>query len=39
MPDDPEPGRPHIAFDAGLGVEHRPAVTSVDFSKKLAQRQ
>src|ERR1044072_8821577 len=30
MPDDPEPGRPHIAFDAGLGEEHRPLVTIVD---------
>ena len=38
MPDDPEPGRPNIAFDAGLGEEHRPAVTIVDVSKKLAQR-
>ena len=38
MPDDPEPGRPHIAFDAGLSEEHRPAVTIVDVSKKLAQR-
>jgi hypothetical protein len=38
MPDDPQPGRPDVAFDAGLGEEHRPAVTIVDVSKELAQR-
>src|SRR5215207_5878334 len=31
IPDDPEPGRPHIAFDAG------PLVTIVDVGKQLAQ--